>query len=231
MANPVVSVIVPVFNRSDLLRQALQSAEAQTYTPMETIVVDDGSTEDIASVVAAFPQARYLRQSKQGPSAARNHAIAESVGDHLAFLDSDDLWHPEKIARQMDHMQRASSIDIVYTRAENFLEEGCDCPSHLSEQDFGTSIPCIMTMLVRRSSFDKIGEFARDLTHGEDTDWIMRARDTGLEEHTIDEVLMSRRIHDSNLSSNLAQSRENALQILRQSILRKRAQGQNDNLH
>lgn len=228
MTAPLVSIIIPVFNRVDYLGQALTNVQQQTHPSVEIVVVDDGSTEDVAATVANFPAVQYVSQTNQGPSAARNHGISLSHGEYLAFLDSDDLWRPEKIERQVGHLLAHLEIDIVYTRAENFVEPGHERPPHLKAADIGTSIPCIMTMLLRRSFFDSVGGFARELTHGEDTDWIMRARDAGVREHTIDEVFLDRRIHDSNLSSNVMQSRQNAFQILRDSIRRKREQQQGD---
>ena len=105
---PKISVIIPTYNRAPLLRRAVQSALAQTRSPDEIIVVDDGSTDDTASVMGAFinakhphsPEILYFVQQQKGPSAARNRGIAEARGEWIAFLDSDDVWHPEKLEQQ-----------------------------------------------------------------------------------------------------------------------------------
>src|SRR5580704_15275668 len=92
---PFFSVIIPTYNRAELLRQALESVFRQEFTDFEVFVVDDGSTEDLSPVVEEYRnRATFLRQQNAGPSAARNLAIGKAQGDCVAFLDSDDLWFP-----------------------------------------------------------------------------------------------------------------------------------------
>jgi glycosyltransferase involved in cell wall biosynthesis len=99
--NNRVSVIIPTYNRAWCLSEAIDSVLAQTFQDMELIVVDDGSTDDTDTILAGYGgQARLLRQTNQGVSAARNHGMRYARGDLLAFLDSDDLWHPDKLLRQ-----------------------------------------------------------------------------------------------------------------------------------
>lgn len=105
-----ISVVIPTYNRAHLLVRAVESALAQTCPPDEIIVVDDGSTDDTAAVMGAFidakprhsPEILYFIQQRKGPSAARNRGIAEARGEWIAFLDSDDIWHPEKLERQFN---------------------------------------------------------------------------------------------------------------------------------
>src|ERR1035438_5349058 len=106
---PFVSVVVPTFNRSRQVQSALKSVLAQTYPEFEVIVVDDGSTDGTAEALQQFisqrggngKPIRYFFQSNQGQSAARNKGIAEARGEWIAFLDSDDVWLPEKLEWQM----------------------------------------------------------------------------------------------------------------------------------
>ena len=107
---PKITVVIPTYNRAHLLIRTVESALAQTRSPDEIIVVDDGSTDDTAAVLRAFidakpphsPEIRHFVQQRKGPSAARNRGIAEARGEWIAFLDSDDLWHPEKLERQFN---------------------------------------------------------------------------------------------------------------------------------
>ena len=117
MGKFLVSCIVPVYNGERYLREALDSILAQTYRPLEIIVADDGSADGTAGVVATFgDQVRYVRQHNQGPSSARNLGIRVPTGDFIAFLDADDLWHPEKLARQIARFQtRLNSIYALPT--------------------------------------------------------------------------------------------------------------------
>lgn len=98
---PRISVLIPTYNRAALIARTIDSVLAQSLTPHEVIVVDDGSTDDTAAVVARFaPLVRYVRQSNAGVSRARNHLASLATGEWLAFTDSDDLWHPQKLERQ-----------------------------------------------------------------------------------------------------------------------------------
>ena len=96
-------------NGAAFVGDALDSVFAQTYAPIEVIVVDDGSEDDTAGVVARrAPAARLIRQSRKGPAEARNAGVAAASGEYLAFLDADDLWIPDKLACQVDYLKRPS---------------------------------------------------------------------------------------------------------------------------
>lgn len=102
---PLVSVVVPAWNAADTLAETLRSVSAQNYANIEIIIVDDGSTDDTAAVAAEYcalePRARLVRQDNAGVAAARNRAIAEAKGEWVAPIDSDDLWNPAKIEKQV----------------------------------------------------------------------------------------------------------------------------------
>ncbi|MBG30927.1 MAG: glycosyl transferase [Opitutae bacterium] len=104
---PQVSVVVPTFNRREVLPRALDSILGQTFGAFELIVVDDGSTDGTAELVErSYPDIHFLRQENRGVSAARNAGIATAQGEWIAFLDSDDAWLPEKLERQMQALER-----------------------------------------------------------------------------------------------------------------------------
>ncbi len=110
MAAPLVSVVIPTFNRQRIIGAAIQSALGQTYPRMEVIVVDDGSTDDTGAVLRSFGEAiRVIRQENAGPSAARNRGVECAAGEIIAFLDSDDAWHPTKVARQVAVLESLSA--------------------------------------------------------------------------------------------------------------------------
>ena len=101
--NPLVSVILPTYNRKWILKEAIDSVLAQDYEDFELIVVDDGSTDNTCEILDTYGQdIIVLRQANKGVSAARNRGIAEAGGQLVAFLDSDDLWLPRKLSRQVD---------------------------------------------------------------------------------------------------------------------------------
>lgn len=110
MTAPSVSVIVPTYNRSAWIAATLRTVLAQTQRPHEVIVIDDGSADDTATVVAGFGSGvKYVRQDNAGVSAARNHGARIASGDYLAFIDSDDLWHPRKLEVQLLALQQSGA--------------------------------------------------------------------------------------------------------------------------
>lgn len=112
----LVSVVIPSYNRAYILDRAIESALSQTYPHVEVIVVDDGSTDDTEAVAARYgSRIRYVRQANGGVSAARNRGFAESRGEFVALLDSDDGWLPWKLAAQVAILQRDPAIGMVWT--------------------------------------------------------------------------------------------------------------------
>lgn len=122
--SPNISVIIPTYNRSNLVTNAIESALAQTYKDHEIIVVDDGSTDDTRKVLAPYMnRIKYIYQEHSGHSAARNTAIRASRGQWIAFLDSDDVWLPAKLSRQMEILKR-SRAKVCFTNIIWNSEEG-----------------------------------------------------------------------------------------------------------
>jgi glycosyltransferase involved in cell wall biosynthesis len=117
---PAVSVIVPTYNRGPRVVQAVASALVQTWSDLEIVVVDDGSTDDTAARVAAMgdPRLRYVRRDNGGVSAARNTGLRLSRGGLVAFLDSDDLWKPDKLDRELDFLARHREAGCVFSDLE-----------------------------------------------------------------------------------------------------------------
>ena len=129
----LVSVIIPTYNRAHLIRETLESVRAQTCRPIEVIVVDDGSTDSTEEAVRKFAesatdlQVSYVRQDNRGAPAARNRGLAESGGEFIQFLDSDDLIRPSKLAEQVRAMRGGPDIQYVFSAWEMF-EEGSTPP-------------------------------------------------------------------------------------------------------
>lgn len=118
MTTPLVSVIIPVYNRERWIRESVSSAQNQTFDNIEIIVMDDGSTDRTAETVKELAgkdtRIHYHFQSNLGPASARNAAIQASRGDCIAVLDSDDLWQPEKLAAQMETVSSHPEVDFIY---------------------------------------------------------------------------------------------------------------------
>jgi glycosyltransferase involved in cell wall biosynthesis len=208
MSVPAVSVIIPTYNRVPLLRAALDSVHRQTFCDYEVIVVDDGSTETVGEAVQAHPTApRVIRQDRRGPAAARNRGLKEARAGTIAFLDSDDLWHPEKLARFMEALGRDSTVRIFYGPMSPIDSEGRPVPGRtkpchggrITGQLFCSSFVHVPTVVCRRELLDRAGGFDESLSVCEDYDLWLRLslhEPFGL----LPEPLAWRRLHGDRLS-------------------------------
>ncbi|MDR3466412.1 MAG: glycosyltransferase family A protein [Xanthobacteraceae bacterium] len=217
-----VSVVIPVRNGAAFIGEAIDSVRAQTMVPRQVIVVDDGSTDATAAVVAGFPGVDYLAQPPLGVSAARNAGAGRASETFLAFLDADDLWLPDKIAAQLDLLASESGPDIASCRMRNFRRTGEGEIVYLTPP---TVVSLPGALLMRRDTFQRIGPFAADLTHGENLEWFSRAIDLGLRTLAAPRVLMLRRIHGANTSFDAEGSTRKYLKALQTITARRRDQG------
>ena len=183
MGQPLVSVIIPTFNRAEWLPDAISSVLAQTDARIELIVVDDGSTDPTPEVARGFGDAlTYLRCEHGGVSAARNRGVAASQGELVAFLDSDDMWRPGKAAAQVALLQSRPEIDVCYTD-EIWIRHGVRVnPKQIHQKYSGwlfePSLPrCIISpssIMMRRSLWERLGGFDERLPACEDYDLWLR---------------------------------------------------------
>ena len=134
MADPLISVIIPVYNAEQYLPETLDSVFTQTYTNIEVITVDDGSTDKSAEIIKRYPAVKYIRQKNGGVSNARNSGIKASSGDYIAFLDQDDLWLPEKLKIQLEIASRHQESGIFFCDGLMFSSD-CQISGHLLDQD------------------------------------------------------------------------------------------------
>ncbi|MCP4937423.1 MAG: glycosyltransferase family 2 protein [bacterium] len=226
--NPLVTVIIPVYNGARYLNEALCSIAAQTYRPLEITIVDDGSTDESRQLVNAARERlniplSYHYQSNQGPSAARNLGVDRTNGELIAFLDADDVWLPQKLWRQVAYLRAESNQDGVVCRLTYILEKEQEWQSGLSREYFDNSPAGFLpsALMVWREAFSRVGNFDPALRTGEDTDWFLRAREGGVRIGLVPEILLQRRFHQSNLSHTPQDQRKQMFALLRKSIKRK----------
>jgi glycosyltransferase involved in cell wall biosynthesis len=228
MTRPLISCIVPVYNGERYLRDALESIFAQTYDDLEAIVVDDGSTDSTSEVAAAYgSRVRYLRQSRSGQPVARNAGVQSSVGEFVSFLDADDLWHPEKLTRQMARFVARPDLDYCLTLVQNFWEvEMQEEEEHYRGRPRGQPLPGFVagTLLAKREVFDRVGPFDTSFKHADKTEWFLRADSRGAVREMLPDVLMFRRMHPDNVSRTLASnSRDEYFRLLKATLDRRRS--------
>ncbi len=222
MDEPLVSVIIPVYNGDRFLADALDSVFAQTYRPIEVIVVDDGSTDRSGAVAQSRPGVRYVRQENAGVSAARNAAIHISRGELIGLLDADDVWLPEKLRLQVACMVENPECGLVASHNVHFLQQGLDRPSWFPANRIGKEESALIpsTWLVHRTTFDRVGLFDVSFRQSEDVEWLARAKDAGIAARIIEKPLVRKRLHDRNLMGNIAEGQQAMLRALRDSVHR-----------
>ncbi len=176
---PLVSVVIPTYNREYLVQEAIASVLAQGYPALEVLVVDDGSTDNTVSRVGALgPPVRVISIRHSGwPGLVRNVGIREAHGELIAFLDSDDLWLPGKLRRQLDYLAAHPDIAFVYT--DEYVEDqgrrmawtrfGMDLPRTRVFFHGGSASPCVQvsSVLLRREALETVGVFHEGLSRYE----------------------------------------------------------------
>lgn len=197
----LVSVIVPAYDDGRWIGEALESILRQTRRADEVIVVDDGSTDDTAAVVARYgPPVRYERQTHAGAGAARNRGVEMAQGDYLAFLDADDLWMDDKLERQLAALAAEPGLDALFGHIQQFESAEPGCPNARHVRFVGEVLPGFVpdTLLIRAEAFRRIGPLREGLSVGEFLPWFASAVDRGLSFRMAPDVVARRRVHTGN---------------------------------
>jgi glycosyltransferase involved in cell wall biosynthesis len=223
---PLISVMIPVYNAEAYLGEAIDSALAQSYRPIEIIVVDDGSDDASGTVARRYGDAvRYERQPRAGNGAARNHAVALATGDLFTFLDADDRFAPGALQRLADVLKDDPSLQAVYGHVREFVSPDLDADALARlRPPIDRIAGCLPTnMLMRRDAFLLVGEFATGLRVGVTVDWSARAQELGMATTLLDDVLFERRLHASNNGIREREHRSHYLQVVKAALDRRRA--------
>jgi glycosyltransferase involved in cell wall biosynthesis len=211
-SNPLVSVIMPAYNAAAFIRQAVESALAQTYRPLEVLCVDDESTDATSEILERYgARIKVLRLSHVGLRAARNAGINASRGEWIAFLDADDLWDPKKLERQFADLKAEDAV--LHSNARKVDGEG-KVTSPRWRVNLAGSSPrlldliennqvMVLTAVVKREAIVSVGLFdTNTLDYAEDYQLWMRLAVRGYAFRYVDQVLASYRVHGSNMSEN-----------------------------
>ena len=216
-----VSVVIPTYNRAAFLVEAIDSVLAQTWKPMEIIVVDDGSTDGTREALGRYgDRVRYFYKENGGPSSARNLGIKKARGTYVAFLDSDDVWEPEKLRIQMDFMREHPEIKFVCTdssligsRKSRERKLRKDSMGHLFPILYSNSFIRTSTALMAKDCFGEIGYFNGEFEPAEDYDlWFRGAKRYAIA--YLSQTLVRYRKHGENISRDKVTLRENAFKVL-----------------
>lgn len=218
----MISVIIPVLNARSFLAEALSSIMAQHCEPTEVLLIDGGSTDGSQAVAAEFPRIRVLNQRGQGLAAARNEGLAHARGEWIAFLDADDFWTTDKLDLQLTALRQDAHCLAVTGHFIRFAHEGVR-PLHYPDGWLDHPAPGYTpgALLAHRTLYERVGIFDPELKVGCDSDWFVRAHDVGIEIAVLPQVLLHKRIHADNLSSQVEQYRRELLIVARQSLKRR----------
>ena len=225
MSRARVSIIVPVYNRESMIADCLDSVLAQDYAPIEVLVIDDGSTDGTAAVLARYAdRVRILQQENAGPYVARNRALEEASGAFVCLVDSDDRIHPQKTRRQVARLEADPGVVLVYTHCAYRDPGGARRVPGRSEQvslrgdlsvrilaEFGGNIPW-PTAMIRAEALRKVGPFDTRHRVGMDRELGMRLAQVGRFD-VIEEALYEFTLHAEHVSLDFARREEAARHV------------------
>lgn len=214
-AAPRVSVITVVRNGEAYLAEAIASILDQTVRPFQILVVDGRSTDRTPEIARSYNKIQFVVQQTAGLANARNLGIGHATGEFIAFLDHDDLWMPRKLELQLRRMCENPALGYATTRMV-FMQDG-EAPSAHRPR----SAPTPSSLMARREVFQQVGGFDPQYQIGCDADWFTRARDLAVPTEELPDVLLRKRLHNSNLSLNASLNRYEMVRVARQSILRR----------
>ncbi len=228
-----ISVIVPAFNAQAYLAECVSSIRLQAGDYwIEIVVIDDGSTDDTARIAREFPEVTLIQQENKGPAAARNRGIEASSGEMIAFLDSDDVWPPGKLKKQMEVLQRYPEVGLVFGDCRKFWQDGEEHCTFFEKAGMDAAywggeyrverpyekllrhnfIPT-GSVVARRGCLNKAGLFDESLRLVEDFDmWLRMALHCQFA--CIPDVALLKRRHADNISRNQVAMRMAAIKVL-----------------
>ena len=225
-----VTVLIPVFNGAAFVGTAIDSALDQRAVQVEVIVIDDGSTDDTPDVLASYgDRISVVRQQNRGHVVARNRGARSARGEWLAFLDADDEWLPDKLARQIALAGDAQDVAMVYTDRENVGEitrVGSRASDAYTLQEGDIFEPLLLTgnfvtvssAMVRRSWYDRLGGFDETLGVCEDWDMWLRLCAAGGRVAVVQAALTKYRWHAVSMTMNHQRMAEGRLIVLRRAL-------------
>ncbi len=211
--SPLISAIIPVYNQANWVLSAIQSVREQTWQPIELILINDGSTDDLEEKLSQIdPPDLYLKQSNCGAAAARNQGIEKAKGKYLTFLDADDRWPQNRTETLLNYMEKRNpSIILGKVREPNQKE---------------IWLPSFGAALFKKEVFETVGLLDESLTFSEDQDWFLRAKEQEVPILAVNNVSLDRSLNPSSLTYNRTWNELDIHRVLKRSLDRRRKTGQ-----
>lgn len=219
-SNPLISIIIPVYNGELYIKEAIESILIQEYEPIEIIVIDDGSTDGSAKITKKFPKIKYIYQENSGPVKARNKALLLATGEFITFIDADDVYLNNSLWELSSYLKKNPKVDIIEGRVQHLFKA-------TNANNFITKTPafyhCFLgCSLYRKSVFNTVGKFEDTLTYGDDADWFIRAWEHNIVKHRIDATVLLYRRHDSNITNNITDKNQDKVLLFKLKLERQK---------
>ena len=224
---PLVSIIVPCYNSERFVEEALRSALAQTYPRIEVVVIDDGSTDGTPSILERYtsdPRVHIVSQANAGLAAARNAGLAVATGEYVTFLDSDDVYLPEKVEKQVRFLADHPDAGLAYCHSGHFFDGDPKRISYSYAKPAHAGTPVLQrlrrgnimnvnTVMVRKALVDAVGGFDPQFRSGEDWDLWIRLAQAGCLFGEQEETLVATCMRADSLRSDLVLQKKNDIRI------------------
>lgn len=209
----LVSVIIPVYNNEKYLAKTIDSALMQSYVDIEILLINDGSTDNSKEICQRYledKRVRYFDHENKGSGYTRNVGISESKGKYIAFLDSDDIWHKDKLEKQILLFERDETIDVVYSRIEvidasdnKFSDYNIRLYSgNILDQLYIDNFICTSSVVLRKKVLEETGLFDEQFRISQDYEFWLRVALTS-KFAFVNECLVQYRVHDAQISKKV----------------------------
>lgn len=225
----MVSVIIPVYNGERFISDAIESVINQIYRDFEIIIIDDGSTDNsrliINEYLKIYSNMRYIYQSNQGPSKARNNGFIHSSGEYIAFLDADDIFEPNRLEEAVKVLDQNNSIDVVYNpvyliNSNNDILKLLEAEVTFGHREdmlaytlFRQTIPCPPSLLLRRKCLEAV-KYPEDMIYAEDYLFTIKLLEQ-FNFYYLDFVLYRYRRHEENLTNKHNLQKNNEIEVIK----------------
>jgi len=223
---PLISVVMPAFNTEKYVAESIRSVLGQSYTNIELICIDDGSSDGTLKVIRTFvDQVRIVEcNENRGIAVARNQGLALATGDFIAFIDADDVWETDKLEKQLRAFKHDPELAMCFTYMRCFLSP--ELPEEIKSIRYCPTEPAPAyiagTALLKKEVVERVGLFDESLRIGEFIDWNSRAQEAGFKSAMLEDVMYQRRIHETNTGVNERPSRTDYLKVARNAIARRK---------
>jgi glycosyltransferase involved in cell wall biosynthesis len=223
---PTISVIIPVYNGEKYLSESIESVLKQYYSPLEVVVVDDGSTDESGNIARKYDSVRIVSQANQGIGGARNTGVKNSSGKFIAFLDADDYWPPEKLSLQYQAWKKQNGRPMIFGYAEQFhsSDPGEEVTRPIDPRYKRIAGFVAGTLFIGRDHFLDVGYFDTSLKTGEFIDWYLKAEESGLQSVMLPQTLLHRRVHSGNHGIRQRRFQSEYVRVIKAALDRKRGQ-------